>query len=109
MDKDELKTFMEAAMKPYSAVQQVLLSSLARYVQDRTMKLRDSVQFSSPNFPYLVMRVLHHRMVSRVSQNFSPIAVNVRPPLNDDEVLLHECAEGIINKFWDEFELVTSV
>ena len=107
MDKDELKLFMEAALQPYSAVHKVLLSSLQRLVERKTTELRDSAFFSSPNFPYLVMRVLHIRMVSRVSRNLSPKTINVRPSIVDDELTLSVCAERIIVKFWDEFEMVT--
>lgn len=107
MDRDEVKLFMEAALKPYAATHQVLLSSLQRHVNKRTAELRDSVSFSSPNFPYLVMRVLHTRMVSRISRNLSPKTLNVRPSSDDDVVELSMCAERIISKFWDEFEMVT--
>jgi len=107
MDRNEVKLFMEAALQPYSTIHKVLLSSLQRYVEKKTTELRDSVSFTSPNFPYLVMRVLHIRMVSRVSRNLSPKAVNVRPSINDDDIGISVCAERIITEFWDEFEIAT--
>jgi hypothetical protein len=107
MDRNEVKLFMEAALQPYSTIHKVLLSSLQRYVEKKTTELRDSVSFASPNFPYLVLRVLHIRMVSRVSRNLSPKTVNVRPSIDDDDVELSVCAERIITKFWDEFGTVT--
>jgi hypothetical protein len=108
MSKEELKLFMEAALKPYGVTHQILLSSLTRYVDKRAVELRDSVKFSSPNFPYLLVRVLHVRMVSRISRNLSLKTLNLRAGLNDDELELTECAERILTRFWDEFETVSA-
>jgi hypothetical protein len=105
MNNDEIRSLIEAVLKPFGASQQVLLSSLGRHMQKRVKELNETLPHGSASFGTLLLQLLNGRMLSRMSKTYTPNFLRKQGSLDDDSMDLSDCAERYLTRLWDDFGL----
>jgi hypothetical protein len=105
MNKDEVRSLVEAVLKPFAVSHQVLLSSLSRHLEKRVKELNETLPHGSASFGILLLQLLNGRMVSRMSKTYAPNFLRKPDHLDDDEMTLSNCAERYLTKLWDDIGL----
>jgi len=106
MTTAETKTLLAAALSPFTASHNVLLSVLNRLVRERVKELISKLPHRNKSFGMLLLRLFATRVSSRIHKTFTPKALLPLSPSDDDALILADCAASQITAFWDQFESV---